>query len=332
MENLIQYVKGKATSDKKLILVAGSSISLGVGQSNSSLWTDKLQEELGNTYAVVNVSFRSLRFSSLGLILLELFSSQYKTCYVVADTGPGSALKLLSEKEDYPYDYLAWSFLTEPFFPKNEARKSDAFKGLCSHFEAVRLESKEQFIRAILEKISNSSNFWNFIGEYYFFTAYSPINPAGLFFATRRKNIMDNGSPPSNDNLRLKQLKTNLDPEMKVLYSIARAENLNERLKEECKNIKNYFPNKNLRKKVLFLVAIRSPYYLDQLSIQDRTAYNLSISEWVKLLEQSDFHAIAFGKGYSHQEYADGAHFSNEGSSSMAKDVAREIKKMEYEK
>ena len=95
---------------KILVLAAGSSISLGVGQQDNHLWTDLLQRELGDAFAVVNGSFRSAKFTSIGLPLLEILTQEYPRLLFVTESRPGYAPEWMQYDSRspffYPYNYL----------------------------------------------------------------------------------------------------------------------------------------------------------------------------------------------------------------------------------
>ena len=147
LENLLQFVRQKAPPAKILVLAAGSSISLGVGQQDKHLWTDLLQRELGDEFAVVNVSFRSAKFTSLGLPLLEILSQEYSHFLFVTESRPGYAPEWMVYDSRssffYPYNYLLFqAWLSGKLLPNPERDQElwDAYPPLMSILSSMRVK------------------------------------------------------------------------------------------------------------------------------------------------------------------------------------------------
>jgi hypothetical protein len=156
LENLLQFVRQKAPPEKILVLAAGSSISLGAGQQNSHLWSDLLQQDLGDKFAVVNLSFRSAKFTSIGLPLLEILSQEYPRLLFVTESRPGYAPEWIAydsrESFFYPYNYLlSQAWLSGKLLPNSE-RDRDVWGALHSSDEYIQLHAREDLIRAVLER------------------------------------------------------------------------------------------------------------------------------------------------------------------------------------
>lgn len=333
LDNLLQYVRERAPHNKNLILVAGSSILVGVGQQEANLWTKRLQEELGDSYAVVNVSFRAARFNSVGLPLLEILSNEYERCYWVTDVVPRMGPRLLSEGSyngyNYPFDYIAWQGLLRGLLPLNLARKEDMFSAINSKSESVRLQSQEQIIHALLERVTNSSNLWNFIGYRYIFTIYSPLTPSNLWFWAPRKEIgLDDENPESSIPPVPDRFTRNYNHEMTIISDMFSGRTINQEVQENSDMIKRYFPNEKLRRSTLFLLNLRASYLLDCLSFSDREKYYAVYNELIKFFHQDGFHAMLLGFGYPYQDYVEASHFSNTAAPRMAKEVASCLRTM----
>jgi methanogenic corrinoid protein MtbC1 len=54
----------------------------------------------------------------------------------------------------------------------------------------------------------------------------------------------------------------------------------------------------------------------------------MSITEWVRMLNEAGFNAMPLGLNYAIEDYVDGSHFSNKASPRMAADVAGMLRKM----
>src|SRR5262249_38079452 len=56
-----QFARSHYDRDKVLVIVGGSSVLHGTGQRAGHVWTDRLQEELGDGYQILNLALRGGR-------------------------------------------------------------------------------------------------------------------------------------------------------------------------------------------------------------------------------------------------------------------------------
>jgi len=341
VDNLLQFIRGKASTDKTLVLVAGSSILLGVGQQEEHLWTNGLQKELGDEFAVVNISFRGAKLTSAGLPLAEMLSKEYSRWCLVTDTPPCTAPDWLvfngSSSYVYPYDYIVWqSWLSGNLLP-NGARDAELTSALSSKNEPIRLHAQENLTRAFLEKITFSSNLWNSIGYRHFFTAYSFILPRRLPFWSPRRLVADDEHEESDflpvpqrfesvaaverpiiDGMYVDKIETLSDGSLRIVQSA----------KDAIGNLERIVPDAGLRGRMLFLVTSRASYLVETLDADKKAKHDLSVNEWVRMLDRAGFNAMPLGLNYAAEDYIDGSHFSNKASARMAVEVAGKLRTM----
>lgn len=340
LENLEQFVRGKASPDKVLVLVGGSSILLGVGQTNDQLWTNSLQQELGNAYSVVNISFRAAQFTSIAMPLAEKLSSEYHRIILVTDAVPFMLPDFLLYNPGsyvYPYDYVLWQAWIDGDLSRNPARENALSSALRSPVEAIRLHAQEQFLHALLERFFFASDLWNSIGYRHFFTVYSPWVPDKIPFYRRRSDISDdeikNHTPPAESigqnwranysvlGLYLNHAQINPDGSLEATPSVTQFAQL---------AAQKYACNPAFPAKLLFLVTSRSPLLVDHLNSRDKARFEFAITESVRAYQAAGFDAIPLGLGYPANHYIDTSHFSNAASPRMAREVAREIENVAH--
>lgn len=339
LENLAQFVRGKASHKKILVLVGGSSILLGVGQNSDQLWTNKLQEELGDAYSVVNVSFRAAQFTSIAMPLAEKLSSEYHRIILVTDTVPFALPDFLlyhGGSLPYPYDYVLWQAWIDGALSRNSARDIALSNAIRSPIEVIRLHAQEQCLHALLERFFFASDLWNSIGYQHFFTVYSPLLPDKTPFYTRRSAIPDGESAhqtPSAESveknwradylilkgLYLDHALTKPDGSLEATPSVTQFAEL---------AAQKYASHPAFPAKLLFLVTSRSPLLVNHLDSRDKARFEFALAESVRAYQEAGFDAIPLGLHYPANHYIDTSHFSNAASPRMAREVAQEIEKI----
>lgn len=336
LENLEAFVRGKAATDRILVLVGGSSIPLGVGQANAHLWTNLLQEDLGSDYCVVNVSFRAALAPSILVPLADALRREYPRAIFVSDMTPYKVPGFLSYEKgpySYPYDYVVWQAWVNGSLSPNPVRDAALFDAIGSRDLAIRMHSQEQFIHAVLEKIFASSNLWNEIGYRHFFTVYSPLAPEKAFYAPRATVIDDQPpTPPSEgatvrdwpheyaslQKLFLNRVHTNADGSISPVVPDA----------EFSASLQKLVPDPALRARVLLLVTSRSPAYIARLDTREKVLFQYAVTDSARAYRKAGFDSIPLGLDYSAEDFSDPSHFSDAAAPRMAKDVSAEILRM----
>ncbi|HEY5812282.1 MAG TPA: hypothetical protein VIT23_06490, partial [Terrimicrobiaceae bacterium] len=336
LENLLQFVRERAAHDKILILSAGSSISLGVGQQNGHLWTNLLQTELGDQFSVVNLSFRSAKFTSIGLPIMEILSREYPRLLFVTETRPGYAPDWMQYdfgSYAYPYNYLMVQAWLSGKLLSNPIRDEKVREALQSADELTQLRAREDLIRALLEKVTSASDLWNYLSYKYFFTVFSPVQSPNFPFWVPRSELPDDESFFVFDPEGLKAREAH---ELRILKGayverVGMAQNklqLSDIALQSFAAIEKAIPDLTLRARTLFLVTTRNPVLTEQLSSTDWQRYQLSVFDWSQKLNQAGFATLSVGMNYQGEDFIDAHHFSNKGGARMASEIAPIIRQM----
>jgi lysophospholipase L1-like esterase len=338
LENLLQFVRQKAPPDKILVLAAGSSISLGVGQQNNYLWTDLLQRTLGDEFAVVNVSFRSAKFTSIGLPLLEILSQEYPRLLFVTESRPGYAPGWMQydsrASSFYPYNYLLFQACLSGKLLPNPERDRELWDALHSSDEYTQLHAREDLIRAVLERATHASDLWNVFSYRFFFTLFSPVQSSDLPFWAPRKQLADDAWAFTFDREQLsrdqgRQLSVLKATHVDQVESSGNGEfKLSAAARENFAAIEKAFPDQLLRARTLFLVTPRNPYLTQELDPTEKQSYEASLRNWSETLNDAGFQAFPLGRDYDSEDFIDAHHFSNRGAPKMAADVAARVRRM----
>lgn len=336
LENLEAFVRGKASPDHILVLVAGSSIPLGVGQANAHLWTNLLQQELGSDYCVVNLSFRAALAPSILLPLADALRREYSRAIFVSDMTPYKAPGFLSFEKgtySYPYDYVLWQAWVNGALATNPARDAALIDSLRSSDIAVRMHSQEQVIHAVLEKIFASSNLWNEIGYRHFFTVYTPLDPDKAFYAPRSTITDDQPPMPESEGAIVRDWPHEYASLQKLFLNRVRP-NANGSFSplvpdnEFSASVQKLAPDPALRARILLLVTSRSPAYIARLDSREKEQFEFAVADSARAYRQAGFASIPLGLDYPVEDFSDPSHFSDAAAPRMAKDVSAEIRRM----
>ena len=328
IDNLAAFVRGKADPQKILVLIAGSSISLGIGQPEEDLWSLKLQDSLGDEFRVVNVSFRSSRFNLIGIPLMERLRNEYPRHILISDVWPLelSPAHLRTRNPQVPYNYVAWQGLASRILKGDQAAWHQAWQEYRAADTPGRSFIQEQILSGTWEFFAGASSFWNWMGYRICFTANPfshPLKRVGLHRDDeRRENYL-----PSPERFHLNQ-----DREMKFLagqiQAVKTLGNDPGSQKEKEPNPVDAFRDSILRTRTIFLLSSWSSFYVSQMPSGDQIVYKNFVRQRIQQLRNWGFGAVALGIDFPFSYYVDGQHFSWEASPQIAQDVAREVRRV----
>jgi len=326
LENLACFVRGKAPADRILVLIAGSSISLGIGQPEKEMWSNELQKKLGPSFAVVNVSFRSMRYNQAGFPLLERLGKDYPRWLFISDIGPTDTnpVSLRMDTNGGPYNYLAWQGIAWGILHGHK----DSFRRASHELQAASPEERvyvqEKLLSGLWENITGASALWNWIGYRAVFTAnifyYPPFRP----LAHVRDDENKEGCKPSPERftnqqaLSIKSLTQQIGS-IKTLTSKDAAQN------DGLDGLSKAFPDEAFRRRTIFFISSWASYYVDTLPDADRFIYNDFFQLRQQQLRNLGFGAAAVGLGFPYSYFVDGSHFSWEASCLIANIMGEEV-------
>ena len=106
---------------RTLVIIGGNSILNGVGQSDKNLWSRRLQEELGERYVVVNLSFRGALPCEAGALVAESLIKRGLPVVLISNTAPGTVGRVAGGA----YGYLYYNGLAHNRLMYHPAREAD---------------------------------------------------------------------------------------------------------------------------------------------------------------------------------------------------------------
>ncbi|MFN8659649.1 MAG: hypothetical protein U0105_25160 [Candidatus Obscuribacterales bacterium] len=327
---LLAVVKSRVKHGETLVIVGGSSILNGVGQSNEDLWTNRLQEKLGPKYVVVNLALRSCSTFEAAYFVAEAMTMQYDKVIFVTGALPFANWHPTGM---WPYAYLYWDAKYNdmlPAYPERDRAIADREKTLPD-----AAWTKDAYTELQLSQLLNSKlhflELWNTVGYRYFFTSYRNAT-ADMSFLPRKKlpnNIeaYEKFMPPDE-----KFAKTYFPAVCGVLY------NWDEAKKQWVKNqsawdISETTIRQNaapcMRNRMLTLLVYQNPdmrhKYLTPTQLKrDRMAYD----ESQRQLSKFGIHSLQIGEDYKGEDFRDAQHFSPSGGNKMADQTAAAVREM----
>lgn len=333
IKQLLAVVQSRVKHNETLVIVGGSSILNGVGQSNEDLWTKRLQEQLGPKYVVVNLALRSCNSYEGAYFVAEAMLQRYKKVIFVTSALPSGNWHPMGNP---PYAYLYWDAKFNNMllnFPERDKAIADREK---------KLPDKEWTPEALAElKLSQFMNshfhffeLWNTIGYKYFFTSYRSVTDSASFLP--RKKLPNNAEayekfPVPNE-------------EFAKTYFPSVCDNLlawNEKAKQWTKDPifwrvsektieENVAPQ--LRPRTLALIIYQNPelrqkYMSEHLMQRDKVAYAVAQD----MLKKYGIHSLVVAEDYEGKDFRDAMHLGASGGFKLAAETAVEVKKMAKE-
>ncbi len=176
-------VREKIKPGQTLVIVGGSSIFNGVGQPREKIWTDKLQQLLGDKYCVCNFAFRSALPFEAGYVAAESFCTEFpKTIYVTHAVPTYAGNPEGGER----YGYLYLQALYRGLLLDDAERKNTVAENLKALTGADAEKSVEVDLRNRLDSVFYFSDLWNAVAM----KGFSTVWRAGPDpFGPRRKTL-----------------------------------------------------------------------------------------------------------------------------------------------
>lgn len=316
-------VRRLARPDQILVIVAGNSILLGVGQPIGSIWSERLQELLGPEYAVVNLAFRGASPTTGGTIVAESLRDEYPRQIVIANLGATEELDAIGTI-DYRYivhdAYHKGQLL--PWAPR-EARL------------ATLPLLQETRLNARLDAWFYQNSLWNWWSARHLFTFPVPMRPLlGQAFVARgklpdRENDYDDfpyaerfGPQFEARNLEIAATRSiNFYPrQIDGQWEFAAAT-----YEKFLAAATAAIPDAR-KPHLLFVIGRDAPHYTRQLSPEIQARDDLAFARAVEGLESIGFSALQYGRDFPATDYGDRTHLTKSGGARLAAVVAPRIR------
>jgi len=294
-------VDSRFASTKVTVIVGGSSVMRGVGQSTEAVWTGQLQDALGPAYVVVNLAMNGGGASGIGSYMAERLVKIGRPVIYLSDFW-AVGLDPRGSQQSYWYQYFEAS--DEGYLIDDPER---------DHF--LDESPKELAMRAgaLLNVLMSFNELWETVEYEIFSSVYSPLIGTGPFLPRRKERDIEIGEvfrrdiPPAQAKLELEALagftRRKLDPAY-VRYGIG-----------IC------FPP-TLRPHMIITDAGQAPFYRMQLSKADQIAIDENFKEVAETISETGIATEFADQIIDDEDHIDRVHLSETGGKHLAQFLA----------
>jgi hypothetical protein len=328
---LLQTVIHKVPKDKILVLIGGSSILRGDGQNPDELWSNRLQELLGDKYKVINFASDGASFSSFGGVVFRMLREIYPKIIFVAAAYEFNSEGSLDGLP--PYDYLFWdAYYKKLFHPyPNELTVIKRLQQSEMHSST----GLEQHLMSFLDSYLYFRNLWNWVGYRFMFTMFSEFEFSKPFKA--RHTMYDDPIPLKyqNELVRIyhddEHFQKNRELMEKIVHDVTdfskNPAQVRSDIIENGKNGYNEVFSAQDRKKILMVQTTYNTQVIASLPKKLSDSYWLYTRKSTEMLQSLGYNSINVGKNvFSNEDYKDLDHLRATGGNKLAMHVAKEVK------
>ena len=331
LDEMSAIVRAKCRHDQVLVIVGGNSILYGVWQRSADVWSNRLQELLGDRYCVINFAFRGGSPADGGAVVAEALRGEYPRQILIVNEAPVTGVESFGRES---YRFLFW----QGYFggklldaPAREAR----IRELVRYFPGQLAPFQEARFSVWFDDVFHYRDLWNWIAFECFSTV--PSNPGQSFplLLRPRRRYSDpeiDGTDPEFKDQHYPM--ASLEAEMRVmrglgayyhrepdgrwmLSPVARADVAN-----RCDEA---FPAQ-LKKRTLVLISGSSPYYLRLLTPDERAMIHQAFHDTVDIWRETGYPAMDYGWDFTAADFGDRTHLTKLGGWKLAAQVAPEVR------
>lgn len=318
----------EASEDNRIVVViGGSSVMLGAGQSNAELWSHALQRKLGDRYRVLNLALPSGSPQEHGSVAFQ---------YLVTRAGRVIYLTDVGGSFNYPdglfYPYVYWDAYYRGYLVPNPDAMPVIEQLSPSRSTSPTLE--ELKLRAALDSVLSFSDLWNVVGYRWAFTTWSylVVPPDGYWFAPRSQ--FTDTQAGYTDAARYAQ------PPYDVAMDIVRGSVQVTCTKSDAGLVRNpnvapywsaweelaraAFPE-SVRPQIVMTQVMHARKYRDGLSADELRCYTGLWDETNDRLHALGYGAMVLGRDWTAEDHVDVVHPSAEGGVKMATELAAQV-------
>jgi hypothetical protein len=321
--------RSRLDRDRIAVVVGGNSVLYGSGSGGGIVWTERLQELLGEDYKVINLAMCGAACPEFGGTAAEVLSRDFPRLIFIsnlwADPGMGAA-----DPDGRPFiRYFYWDAYYHGWLLDDPERVA-LLASLSRDKDPAFPELRAQLLQ---DRVLSFRDLWVTLEYTHFSTTWCPR--LGSPWTQPRKNysVANVPDPPSAPREVLDQVAP---AELKALRDSIQANKANMAALAQAGHsptanlevtIRGCFPEP-CRRRTLILVSLHNPYYLNQLEPAERADYFTLADQAVQALQRCGFAALQVGRGFPVEWYFDTVHLNTEGGRRMAEAVAPQVRQL----
>ncbi len=338
-----ELARSRLDPDKIVVIVGGSSVLHGMGQSQAQLWTRKLQALLGDRYQVLNLALRGALPPEFGAVAAEVLARDYPRLLLVSDLLP---IGMRSEPDGHGYKYFFWDAHSRGLLLPDAEREdrlrelaagargpAPAGKWVGSFPEPLAQDELER--GSWLNSLCSFNDLWNTLAYTHLATVWTAPTRAGFTRPRRGYPDLEPAAPPLEQRYPASTNAWAMKAVRDAMGPLCVRDRRGRWVADEASGfwdgweraVRVCFPGP-ARKRTLLLVESYSTYYLDQLTPGERACHDAGARLAVRRLRRLGFAAAEIEKGYSAADYADVVHLAESGGAKLAAQVAPEIERL----
>jgi hypothetical protein len=327
---IYEYAKHELPPDKIAVVIGGNSSLYGTGQRSGHVWTTRLQELLGDEYHVVNLGLRGANICEGGAVIAEALLKDRPRMIFITNLMPAQA----NIPDGKLYRFFFWDAFYKHLLadvPERAAWARQVLAERASDPAFAELRHQMQ-----LDSGLYFNELWSEVAYLYCSTVYTAML-ADTFTQPRRVRAdPEPGTPPLEERYGRYPHERAIT-ELKGISRVGvRKSELAEWIEDtqspfwqtfESRQMTS-FPVGALRERSLFLVMGTTPYDLDKLTADERSAFRAVSAITKQKLEELGASAMLVCQDYELVNWCDWLHLSESGGARLAEEVAPRVREL----
>lgn len=314
--------KASVRRDQVAVIIGGSSVLNGVGQSPEDLWSRALQEQLGESYVVLNFALPAGAPEEHGAVAAQaLIKEGYKVVYI-ADTPPA----FFGNPDGLVNRYVFWDAYYKGYLLESAAGTAKIESVYAAPAEAEKLQ--ELRMRSVLDSYLYFTDLWTALGYHKFFTVWNLFMspPAGVFVMPH-KLFKDPATGVTAPPLAQRYPEAATPTEMHIVRAISAVMCTDSQFESVSEQARTALPDE-LRRRTIVSVTRNSRFFVDRLDAQERACYERTSDQMVAALQQAGYRARATGADFTAEDYNDRVHLVASGGVKLAAELAPLVREL----
>jgi len=303
---------------KIAVVIGGSSVLNGWGQRGTHVWSQKLQEILGDKYSVVNLAMAQTAPHEIGMVVAESLLKDYPEMIFIGDLPFATIVEM--PVDGCQHSYFFWDAYFRGMIPAWETR--DKAREALYAERQIHNTYTDIVLAQKINSLFNTSELWNWISYRYVSTVCEPT-----YLSAKKSLFIPRSAFPDDPNKaqswseRMQFLRTdNLRNQMEAVLNCSQRLNITKEMLEPC-----FSPDMRPR-----TIIILTPMW--KKSWQMLSATETKVLKDRQLLTQSVFNKLGITCNIYQDEFPevvfiDTMHFDEDGGDIFAQLMAADIKK-----
>jgi hypothetical protein len=300
--------------DRVAVIVGGNSILYGHGQREQAVWSDRLQELLGDRFRVINLGTPGAlpwEFGGLGGEILARDRPRIVFLSCIEGWGRTDA-----RPDGYNYRHFFWDAYYKGLVPLDAGREQRL--SAVVEKEKSNPAFQEMRLRLAFDAAAYANDLWTTVAYRWVNTVWVPRLKDKIFLQPRC-TYAPPVLPPLSPDDRCPQVDK--ARRLGLLSGLANTCDATG-IVESCRIA---FPGA-MRERTCMVVARACPRYTTQLEPSVRNRYEAFFPAAVRALREGGFSALDLGADFTDLDYYDWCHLSEEGGAKLATEVAVEVR------